>query len=111
MARRRAASPEPSAATVEVGPQQPINISPKDVVFPASGVPEIVVDGIAGMSVINGVARLNLFSVQQIGANEQRPTVVLRLAISVPTLINIQRGLTTVVSAMERAGVAPETAA
>lgn len=56
------------------------------------GVPEILVDGFHTVSVVNGIARLNFFSLQASAKGETKaPTLVCRLALSMTALSTFRK--------------------
>ena len=90
MARRQARVSDPDEVSQEA--RAPRQVDPQKVIYDAN-VPEILVDGITAATVINGVLRLSLASVQQIAPNEQQPRVVLRLAISLSSFLSFQQAV------------------
>jgi hypothetical protein len=84
--------------------EQEIAVSPTDIYIP-DNVPDILIDGISGISVINGIVRLNCFSVQQTSPSEQKPRLVARLILSADTLATIHTGMTKVLAEFEENGL------
>jgi hypothetical protein len=93
------------ASTPDASPHQNIPINPNEVLFSGTGVPEVLIDGMVGASIVNGIVRLNCFSVQQLTATEQKPAVILRLAMSLSTFVSLQQALTNMLAEFEKNAV------
>ena len=74
----------------------------------SDGAPEILVDGFNRASVINGIARLNLYSHQTAAEGQHTATLVCRLAISVTALVSFRRQIDSFVDDLIKNGVAEE---
>jgi hypothetical protein len=81
-----------------------VQINPQDILIPESA-PDILIDGISGVAVINGIVRLNCVSIRPIGPVEQRPTLVARLLLSPETFKSIHSALSQVLEEFEKSGV------
>jgi len=69
---------------------------------------ERVVDGLGGFSVVGGIARFELLSLKTLEgdlSNRDSLEVSERLAMSLPTFLNVYQGLTRVVNELEAKGV------
>jgi hypothetical protein len=92
MARRKSSGTEkgPVATTTP----SPLSSSVSREVHPTSflpptGVPEIIIDGVAGVSVVNGIAKFRCFSA---GINPENPaevTIVLSLTMAAPVVVGL----------------------
>jgi hypothetical protein len=79
----------------------PVAITAEDILF-REDTPTILVDGIGGVTVVNGIARLDCFSVQLVAHNAQKPVTVARLVLSLPTLTAIHRGISRLLQQIEK---------
>src|SRR5438094_470055 len=70
--------------------------------------PEIFVDGFQGVTVTNGVAKLNCFSIDVAANGSEERRIVLRLACHVGTMDAIQTALARILQEMKDAGVIRE---
>ena len=57
--------------------------------LPPDGTPEIFIDGVAGVVVLNGVAKFRCFSAGTDPNDQAAATVVLRLAMGLPVVASI----------------------
>ena len=92
--------------TAEVTPNQQVEVpvNPQEVIIP-SAAPDILIDGISGVSVINGIVRLSLSSVRQVTASDQKPVLIARLCLSISSFVNLYDALTKLMVEFEKNGV------
>lgn len=77
------------------------SIRPEQVVAP-DAVPELLIDGVSNVAVVNGVARLSCIAIRAVpGGQTQTVQLVLRLAMAVPTLIGVNRAISQVIRQIE----------
>ncbi len=70
------------------------------------GAPEFLVDGFYSASIANGIARLNMFSVRSSAdGSGGNPTLVCRIALSLPSLIGLQQSLNQLIGKLQNDGV------
>ena len=105
MARRRAAQSDDrtTAQSSAAHGDLAVATTPQDLVFPTVA-PDILVDGLSGVSVINGVVRMNMFTVKQTAPTEQRAILLFRLCMSLstfPAFHDAIRALITRIAALE----------
>jgi len=103
MARRQVSSGEATEAPANVAERQDVGVDPNEILYDVY-VPEILIDGITTASVVNGILRLNLVSVQQTGPSTQQPRVVLRLAISLSSFPYFQEAINRLAEGFRDAG-------
>ena len=85
----------------EANGTQPANVVNTDYLT----VPEIHVDGLGGISVRNGVAKLNFFSIRRTRTGVEEPQGVLTVTISLADLIGMTGGLNSAVGQLQSQGV------
>ena len=64
----------------------------------------ITVDGLGGIQVRNGVAKLNFFSVRHAGNQMDEPVAAVVLSMSLGDLVGMATGLTMAVEQLQSAG-------
>jgi hypothetical protein len=89
-------------STATLGTSTPV--IPQDVVL-TEAAPNILIDGISGVSVINGVVKINCYAVHQVAAQENKPFLALRLAMSLTTLVGIHGAISQLISEFEKSGL------
>lgn len=97
MARERLASPPQGAL-----PDIPIN--PAQIVF-SDAAPAHLIDGIAGIAIVNGIVRIVCFTMKQTAPDEQHPVVTANLHFSIPTLMNMHQAVSGLLQELEKNGV------
>lgn len=69
------------------------------------GVPEFLVEGFQSVSISSGTAKLNMFAVQASpDGTGGRPTLICRLAFSLPALVATHQALSRLMSDLQRDG-------
>ncbi len=72
------------------------------------GAPEFLVDGFHSVAIANTVARLNMFSVRSSAdGSGGTPTLVCRLALSLPSLVSLQQSLNRLIADLQKDGILP----
>jgi len=66
--------------------------------------PEIYIDGMAQMTVTNGVTKINCFSIYVDTEGKEKRRVVVRLAMPVSLLAGVQVYLAQIIDQLKRAG-------
>jgi hypothetical protein len=104
----RVGAAEPAAPGVSLLPTVPAPQTLNVTKFRGpDGAPEIVVDGIAGLSVLNGMVKLRFFSAGTDPDDPATATIVLRLVMGAVALPAIQEMLSRLVHDLREGGVIP----
>ena len=104
MARRAKPQPPPAPPEESAPREQRFQINTQDAV-PRDNTPDIFIDAIGSVSVVNGVLRMNCYAVQPTAANEQKTALVLRLAMAIPTLLATYQGFGYLLAEFEKRGI------
>lgn len=76
---------------------------------PPDGVPEIVIDGIAGVVILNGVAKFRCFSAGTDPDKQEMATIVLRLSMGTPVIVNIHEILGRIIRELNLSAAPQQT--
>ena len=78
-----------------------------DTYLSPDGTPEIYIDGVASVVVLNGVAKFRCFSVGANPNDQSAATVVLRLAMALPALASVHELMGRLIHDLKISGVPP----
>lgn len=104
MAKRQSARQRREVAPVEPSSAPETRELRVTAYHPPDGVPEIWIDGVAGVAIVNGIAKLRCFSAGTIPDSPETGMIVLRLAMGLPVLVAIHELLGRIVTDLRSAG-------
>jgi len=85
-------------------PEQTFQLNTQDA-LPRDNTPDIFIDAIGGVSMVNGVLRMSCYAFQPTASNEQKTVLVLRLAMGIPTLLATYQGFGHLLTELEKRGI------
>jgi hypothetical protein len=104
MARRAKTHPAPAPPQAQPPSEQRFQINMQNV-LPRDNTPDIFIDAMGDVSVINGVVRFNCYAVQPTASNQQNTALVLRLAMAIPTVVATYQGFASLLAEFEKRGI------
>ena len=87
---------------VKIDVEQDVNKFPLEEFEPA---PIVYIDGMQGMTVTGGVAKINCFSIYATGDGKTMRRIVLRLAVPVGLIAGMQTAFGQILDQLNRAGL------